>query len=182
MLHDRILFSKFSGWKFTLTKAEGCYLTDQTGHRLLDCTSGWNVTNLGWNNSEIAQAAQKALAEASYVPGWTTNRFQIELAQKLTAALPPALKTVARATSGTEANEEAIKTARAYTGRRIIVSFRETYHGQSLATLVLGYDHEGELAHAVGPFPSNFLQLDFPTVNSSTKNSEELLKEFGQRL
>lgn len=173
VIHDQILFSKFSGWKFTLDKAQGCYLTDQTGHKLLDFTSGWNVTNLGWNNREIAHAAQKALQEAGYVPGWADDRFQIELAQKLTAALPSPLNTAARATGGTEANEEAIKTARAYTGRRMIVSFKETYHGHSLATLALGYDHNGALARAVGPFPADFLQLDFP---------KEGLETFGQKL
>lgn len=182
MLHDQILFTKFSSWKFTLDKAQGCYLTDQTGHRLLDFTSGWNVTNLGWNNREIAHAAQKALQEASYVPGWTNDRFQIELAQKLTAALPPKLNTIARATGGTEANEEAIKTARAYTGRRLILGFKDTYHGHSLATLALGYNHDGELARAVGPFPADFFQLDFPAATAPTENPEDLLKEFGKHL
>lgn len=175
MLRDQILFSKFSGWEFTIVKAQGCSLTDQTGHKLLDFTSGWNVTNLGWGNSEIAHAAQKALQEASYVPGWADDRFQVELAQKITATLPPPLNTIARATGGTEANEEAIKTARASTGRKLIVGFKDAYHGQSLATLALGYDHEGDLARAVGPFPADFLQLDFPTVSSP-------LKEFGQKL
>lgn len=182
MIKNRITFSDFSRWRFDLDGALGSYLWDKSGQKLLDFTSGWNVTNLGWNNPEITEAVVKELERSSYVPGWSDDSAQIRLAQKLLDTLPQGLNTFARATGGTEAIEEALKTARAFTGRKKIVSFKDSYHGHSLGALALGYDPAGAIAKAVGPLPEGFIQLDFPAVLSESQDKDAVLTNFAGKL
>ena len=90
-----------------LERAEGSYLWTN-GKRLIDFTSGWNTTNLGWNNVEVSEAIIAQVGKNTYTPMWTADAAQIEYAKLLTAALPAELTAVGRATGGTEANEMAI--------------------------------------------------------------------------
>lgn len=182
MIKNHILYSDFSYWQFDITKAEGSYLWDQKGKKLIDFTSGWNVTNLGWNHSELKKAVNNQVKKNSYAPMWTADPIQNEYAQVLTDSLPKELSVIGRATGGTEANEEAIKTARAYTGRKKILGFKDTYHGQSYATLAIGYLPEYKIAKAIAPMPEGFLQMDFPKVYGRDQNEEAILEDFGKKL
>lgn len=178
MIKNQLSFSEFCRWRFDLDGALGSYLWDKNGKKILDFTSGWNVTNLGWNNPEITEAVIKELQRSSYVPGWSDDASQVRLAHTLGNSLPKGLNVFARATGGTEGIEEAIKTARAFTGRKKIVSFKDSYHGHSLGALALGYSGSGAVAQTVGPFPSDFTHLDFPSVTSGNQNKDEVLTNF----
>ncbi len=178
MIKNQIIFNEFCPWSFDLDSALGSYLWNKDGKKLLDFTSGWNVTNLGWNNTEITEAVIKELHRSSFVPGWSDDASQIRLVQELTKSLPKGLNIFARATGGTEAIEEAIKTARASTGRRKIISFKDSYHGHSLGALALGYDPAGIIAKAVGPLPADIIRLEFPSVSAGTPDKENKLKDF----
>lgn len=182
MIKNHLFFNEFSPWRFELDSALGSTLWDKNGNKLLDFTSGWNVTNLGWNNPEITEAVIKELKKSSYVPGWSDEMSQSRLAAELEKVLPEGLNVFARATGGTEAIEEAIKTARAFTERGTIVSFKESYHGHSLGALALGYHADGAIAKAVGPLPEGFLQIDFPAVFAENQEKDEALSTFADRL
>ena len=56
MIKNNIIYNSASDWSFNLKKAKGSYIWTTTDKKILDFTSGWNVTNLGWNNSEINKA------------------------------------------------------------------------------------------------------------------------------
>lgn len=182
MIKDHLFFNEFSPWRFDLDSALGATLWDKKGNKLIDFTSGWNVTNLGWNNPEITDAVIQELRKSSYVPGWSDDSSQSRLVAELEKVLPEGLNVFARATGGTEAIEEAIKTARAFTGRSKIISFRESYHGHSLGALALGYSHEGAVGKAVGPLPEGFLQIEFPSLESPKQDSDEVLAAFAGQL
>src|SRR5882672_9548379 len=138
MLKHRIIYSASLPWMFSVARANECYIYDEAGRFLLDFTSGWNVVNLGWNPPALVAEAEAQLRRNAYASIWTIDKVQAQFAQALTDALPEPLRAVGRATGGTEAIEEAIKTARAFTGRYEILGFRPTYHGQSLAALAVG--------------------------------------------
>ena len=162
MIKNRIIYNTFSDYKFKFTRAQGSFVWDDDGHKLIDFTSGWNVINLGWNHPEIAEAISIQVKKNVYAPMWTADPIQERYAEALTNSLPSSLRAVGRATGGTEANEEAIKTARAYTGKHKIIGFKDAYHGQSLSTLAIGYSPNYAVSKAVGPFVPGFIQMDFP--------------------
>lgn len=174
MIHENISYN--SDWLFTVKRAEGSYLWDQNDRRILDFSSGWNVANLGWNHSEIATAMIRQIQKNVYVPMETGEEIQYEYAKALLGVLPKELDTVSRVTSGTEANEQAIKIARAATGRKKIIGFSDTYHGQSLADISIGY--RKSYTTKISPLVPEFIQLEYPTTFLTKKSEKDTLDTF----
>ncbi|HVG01654.1 MAG TPA: aspartate aminotransferase family protein [Nitrospira sp.] len=173
MVKNHIIYNVYLDWSFDLSRAERSYLWTKDGQPLIDFTSGWNTTNLGWNHPEIAEALVAQAAQNTYAPMWTADAMQTKYADLLTEALPAPLTAVGRATGGTEANEMAIKTARAFTGRKTIVGFRETFHGQSVSTLALGFP---------GMPVQDFVQVTYPQTYRTDQSPEEILRKFAGEL
>jgi putrescine aminotransferase len=180
MIRNHIVYSDFSNYQFTLAKAEGNYLWDTDGRKLLDFTSGWNVTNLGWNHPEVNEAVAVQAKKNVYAPMWSADRIQEEYATELVSSLPKGLDAVCRATGGTEANEEALKIARAVTGRKTIVGFRDTYHGQSFGSIALGT--RPEWATDIAPLVPDIMQIPYPSMYRETRPEREVLAEFLTKL
>lgn len=179
MINKRIAYSLLSDWKFKVIKAQGSFLWTHYGKKLIDFASGWNVTNLGWNHPEVNAAIIQQVKRNVYVPIWTSEEIQEEYAHKLTSCFPKELNTVIRTTGGTEANEVAIKLSRAATGRKKIIGFKDTYHGQLFATMALGF--RPKYIREIGPVVPNFIQLDYP-YSQNVKNSSSILKNFLEAL
>jgi len=173
MVKNHIIYNMYLDWSFDMERAEGSHLWTKNGQQLIDFTSGWNTTNLGWNHPEVAEAMVLQVKKNTYAPMWTADAAQNEYAALLTGALPAPLTAVGRATGGTEANEMAIKTARAFTGRNTILGFRETYHGQSVSTLAIGFP---------GPPVHDFVQLTYPQTYRTDRSPECVLQEFAGEL
>ncbi|HTD89610.1 MAG TPA: aspartate aminotransferase family protein, partial [Burkholderiales bacterium] len=165
---------------FDLDRAEGSFLWTKEGRKLIDFTSGWNTTNLGWNHPEIADAMIAQVRRNSYAAMWMAEDAQREYAGMLTSALPEGLTAVGRATGGTEANEMAIKTARVLTGRKQIVGFQQTYHGQSAETLQIGFPAP-YIRESVA-LGTDFTQLDYPQTYRSDCSPEQVLQAFADKL
>ncbi|MDA1317011.1 MAG: aspartate aminotransferase family protein [bacterium] len=180
MINNRIIYTTSSPWIFNLGKAEGCFIWDDTDHKMLDFTCGWNVTNLGWNHPEILEAVRKQLDINTYNPMETTDPMQAAYAQELTDSLPAGLDVIGRTTGGTESNEEAIKTARAFTKRKKIIGFVDTYHGQSYADMSIGY--RPEYVSAIAPMAPEFYQIPYPALYRSDLSEEKLLGDFTEVL
>lgn len=180
MLTNRIIYNEYSPWTFALSKAKGDFIWTSKGKKLIDFTSGWNVTNLGWNNPEVTKALVNQAKKSSYAPMWSSDPIQEEYAKYLTKSLPQDLVAVARATGGTEANEEAMKSARAYTGRKKIIGFKETYHGQSFGTMSLGYPPD--YVKSISPLVGGFIQIDFPETYRDERDENDILVEFTEKL
>jgi len=182
MIKNRISYTEFSDWRFDVLKAKDSFIWKQNRKKLIDFTSGWNVINLGWNNSEITSALIEQAKKNVYAPMWSADPIQNKYAEALTNSLPKELYVVGRATGGTEANEEAIKTARSYTGRKKILGFKDSYHGQSFGTLALGYLPEYIESMEIAPLVGDFIQMDFPKVYGKKVDQKKILSEFGEKL
>jgi 4-aminobutyrate aminotransferase-like enzyme len=176
MIRKNIIYNSASDWIFDFSGAKGVYLWTANGKKLLDFTSGWNVSNLGWNNGEIQKAMITQIKKNLYAPMETSDPVQLQLAELLTKSLPKNLVAIGRTTGGVESNEEAIKTARAYTGRSKILGFYHAYHGQSLSMLSMILK-DSEMSE-IGPRYPNFLNMEYPATYKSDKNEIQLLKEF----
>lgn len=175
MIKNGILYSNFSDYKFKLAKAEGSILWDDAGNRLIDFTAGWNVANLGWNHPEVVEAFIAQASQNTYAPMWTADPMQEKYAAALLEAYP-GMDTAIRVTGGTEANEVAIKLARAATGRKKIIGFRDTYHGQLFAALALGF--RPEYVPDVSPLVPEFIQMDYPRASNDDQASAQALQVF----
>ena len=175
MIKHHIVYNPVVDWRFDLSKAEGPFLWDSNNKRYIDFSSGWNTTNLGWNNPEVNQAVAEQTKKNVYAPMWTADEIQSRYAEELTNSFPQKLDAVCRATGGTEANEMALKIARAVTSRQRIVSFAHTYHGQSFGTLALGFIPS--YVKQIAPLVPEFIQLDYPNAYAG-KSEEEVLSAF----
>lgn len=174
MIRNYIAYN--GNFDLTITRAEGNYLWDHNGRKILDFSSAWNVTNLGWNHPEIAQAMIEQIQKNTYVPYEVGTEIQYQYAEELRRVLPKELDVFSRVTGGTEANEQAIKIARAATGRKKIVGFYDTYHGESLGSISIGYREK--YTTKIAPLVPEFVHLQFPTTTLTGKSEEETLNNF----
>jgi taurine--2-oxoglutarate transaminase len=123
-----------------VVSAQGCYFTDSTGKRYLDLSSQLMCSNLGHGNRAVIDAIKQQAEELAFVaPGYTT-RARAELTAELLAILPRGLTKMFFTTSGTEANEAAIKIARLFTGKHKILSRYASYHGSTAGSMSLTGD------------------------------------------
>ncbi|MBV7328188.1 aminotransferase class III-fold pyridoxal phosphate-dependent enzyme [Chloroflexi bacterium TSY] len=116
-----------------LTGGEGIYVIDADGHRLLDFTNNNTSLILGHSHPAVVEAIQKQLTQ-----GTGFNRptpFEIEMAELLCARVP-SLERVRFCNSGTEAALNAMRAAKAFTGKRKIAKFEGAYHGTGEYALV----------------------------------------------
>jgi taurine--2-oxoglutarate transaminase len=124
------------GWApLHIADAEGCYFIDGTGKRYLDFSSQLMCVNLGHKNRAVIEAiAAQARALPYIAPGYATD-VRVELSQLLLEVLPAGLEKFFFTTSGTEANEAAIKIARMFTGKTKILARYRSYHGSTMASI-----------------------------------------------
>src|SRR2546423_1630536 len=103
------------------------------GREYLDFISGICVANLGHAHPEVVAAIQRQAADYLHVMvyGEYVLPVQVELAARLARLAPDPLDTVYFTNSGTEANEGALKLAKKLTGRRRLVAFEGSFHGDS---------------------------------------------------
>ncbi len=99
-----------------ITRADGVYLWDSEGQKMLDGMSGLWCVQIGYGNEELAEAGYEALKRLPYYNHFfkTSNPYTIELATKLASILPEGHERVLFANSGSEANDTALKLIRYY--------------------------------------------------------------------
>jgi taurine--2-oxoglutarate transaminase len=129
------------GWKpLHVVDAEGCFFIDAAGKRYLDFSSQLICSNLGHKNQAVIDAICDQARRLPYIgPGFTCD-VRAELTRVLLEVFPQGLTKFFYGTSGTEANEAAIKIARLYTGKYKIVSRYRSYHGSTAGSLALTGD------------------------------------------
>jgi glutamate-1-semialdehyde 2,1-aminomutase len=126
-------FKGVGGSPVFFERGEGAFLTDVDGNRYIDYVGSWGPMLLGHGNPEVV-AAVRAQAERALGFGAPTE-LEIELAE-LVVAMVPSIEKVRMVNSGTEATMSAIRLARGFTGRDLIVKFDGCYHGHSDSLLV----------------------------------------------
>jgi len=128
-------FGAVGGTPRFVVRGEGAYVVDADGHRYVDLVQSWGALLFGHARPEIVHAA-RAAAERGTTFGAPTEA-EVELAERITAAMP-SIEMVRLVSSGTEAAMSAIRLARGFTGRDLVVKFEGCYHGHSDALLAAG--------------------------------------------
>lgn len=181
MIETSIVYRNMKKYNFfKMSKADGSFLWDRNGKKYIDFTSAWNVTNLGWNNPEIKDALVSQANKNVQGLLWGSDPIQEDLAAKLISILPHGLDACTKATGGTEAIEEAIKISRAATGKKKIIGFKKSYHGQLFASLAIGSPYE--IVEKISPLVPECLQMDFPTIDKGEENFKTFLEDMEKTL
>ena len=126
-------FRQVGGVPRFVTKANGPYFWDADNKRYIDLIMSWGPMIAGHAHPEIVEAVQKA-ATSSFSFGAPTEG-EIELAERI-CGLMPSIEQIRMVSSGTEATMSALRLARGYTGRDLIVKFEGCYHGHADSLLV----------------------------------------------
>jgi taurine---2-oxoglutarate transaminase len=122
-----------------ITKAEGSYVWDRYGNRLLDFTSQLVFTNLGHQHPRVVKAIQEQAATLCTIAPSYANGARSEAARLIASHTPGDLNRIFFTTGGADANEHAIRMARLHTGRQKVLSTYRSYHGGTqLAVNVTG--------------------------------------------
>ena len=121
-------------------RAQGVYVYDQDGKRYIDFSSQLMNVNIGHGHAKVKAAVLKQMDELSFVyPGMATEA-RAKLGKKLAEITPASLTKSFFTLGGAEAVENAIKLARAVTGRHKIVSLYRSYHGATYGAMSAGGD------------------------------------------
>ncbi|MCQ4638593.1 4-aminobutyrate--2-oxoglutarate transaminase [Anaerovorax odorimutans] len=144
-------------------KAEGAMVQDVDGNVFLDFVAGIGVLNIGHSHPEVVEAV-KAQADKYFAPN--LNVFNYEqyprLAEKLNEIIPiEGEKKTILVNTGAEADENAVKLARRYTGRSEIICFAGAFHGRSYMTMAMTSKCH-PYKTGFGPLPQGVNRFPFP--------------------
>ena len=148
-----------------IIKADGIYLFDPAGKKYIDFISGIGVNNLGHAHPDIIKAIHNQADDYLHtmVYGEHIQSPQVRLAQKLSENLPINLNKIFFLTSGAEAIDGSIKTARKSTGRQKIYSFKNAYHGSTYGAMSLMNDDSKTSPY--GPGVTDVFHFDYNELN-----------------
>lgn len=126
-------FTGVGGDPFFVKSGKGARITDADGNELIDYVLSWGPLVLGHAHPEVVEAVTKALEQGSSF-GIPTEA-EIRLAEKIIAHVP-SIEKVRLVNSGTEAAMSALRLARGYTGRDLVIKVEGCYHGHVDSLLV----------------------------------------------
>ncbi len=162
--------------QIAIDHAEGALVTDVDGNTFIDFVGGIGTLNVGHRPSQVIESlhaqADKLLHFSALVG---TYEPYIELCERLNAVVPISgpCKTLL-GNSGAEGVENAIKIARAATGRPAIIAFEGAYHGRTLMTLSLTSKYS--FKRTFGPFMPEIYRAPFPSAYRMGVSEEEAVE------
>lgn len=149
------------GLPLELTRAEGPFVQDADGNVYVDLGVGIGVHNAGHRPPQVTRAAKAQLDKLTHICYMvSTYGPYTDLAEVMAEICPPGLTQSIFLNSGSEAVENAVKIARAYTKKPWIVSFRTAFHGRTLLDISLT-GKEKPYREGFGPLVQEVLILDY---------------------
>ena len=132
---DRWQLPTYSKLPIALVRGEGCWVWDADGRRYLDLYGGHCVALAGHCHPRLVEAVREQAGRLLFYSNVVYSDARARAAEKVAALAPVGLQRVFFCNSGTEANETALKLARKHTGRRVVVSMADGFHGRTLGSL-----------------------------------------------
>jgi len=173
-------FRSVGGDPVFLDRGEGAQVWDADGNQYIDYLGSWGPLLLGHRHPEVIEALRQAL-EIGTSFGASTER-EVEFAETIRRAVP-SLELVRLVNSGTEAVMSAIRLARGFTGRDLVVKFDGCYHGHVDSLLVKGGSGLATLgiSDSAG-VPAAFSATTVPLPYNSAGAVEEAFHAHGDRI
>lgn len=163
-----------TAYKAVIKRGEGAMFEDVDGNIFLDWIGGVGVLNIGYSNPECIEAVKEQADKFFHsMFNITTHEGYVALAEKMNEIVPVKgdQKKTMFVCSGSEADENAVKIARNYTGRPNIIVFTGAFHGRTSLTMTM----TAKKAYAVGmgPFPDGVYRAEFPNLYRTPGNMTE---------
>ena len=133
----------------TIARADGIWIEDTAGRRYMDF-HGNSVHHIGYGHPRLKAAIRDQMDALPFAPRRFTNDVAVDLAERLGALAPGDLSKVLFTTGGSDANEVALKIARAATGRFKTLSFWDAFHGAGFGAASVGGEATFR-SHMAGP-------------------------------
>ncbi|MBC2078727.1 acetylornithine transaminase [Listeria booriae] len=164
------LFPTYAKFPIEIVEGKGTVVKDANGKEYLDFTSGIAVCNLGHCNEAVLAAVQQQLTQIWHTSNLFESSIQEQVADKLTAG---SKRAVFFCNSGAEANEAALKLAKKHTGCDEIITFQQSFHGRTIATMTATgqgkiHDGFGTLLPGFTYLPYNDLEALEQTISEQT--------------
>ncbi len=162
--------------------ARGCWFWTPEGKRYLDFNSQLMCVNIGHGHPKVIKAVQDQVATLAYANPFMATEPRARLGKKLAEITPGDIDTFFFTNGGAEANENAIKLARLYTGRHKILARYRSYHGATGGAMMLTGDPRRWAAepgmpgvvHVLDPYHGS--QRGWDDVGAALANLEEVIQ------
>ena len=160
-------------FNFVSERAEGSYIYTDDGRKLLDFTSGSGVTNTGHCHPKVVEAIREQAglflhAQANIV----IHKPMLQLIEELRKIVPASMDSFFFSNSGAEALENAVKIAKAVTGRQNVIVFNGSFHGRTHVTMALTTSKTIYRA-GFAPLPAGIYVSPFPYAFNLGMSEEE---------
>jgi len=173
-------FKSVGGHPPFIARGEGSHIFDADGNEYIDYVGSWGPLLLGHRHPDILDALEKALAIGTSFGAPTEQ--EVELAAAICHAVP-SIEMVRLVNSGTEATMSAIRVARGFTGRDLIVKFEGCYHGHVDSLLVKAGSGLATLGIAdTQGVPKAFCDTTIALPYNSPEAVEEAFHAHGDRI
>lgn len=181
--HTLYDWSSQSGLKpLPVTDAKGVYFHTADGKRYLDFNSQLMCVNAGYGDRRIIEAIQKQAEQLAYIGPFMATEVRARLGAKLAQLLPGDINKFFFTLAGADANENAIKIARAVTGRQKILARYRSYHGSGGNAMQATGDPRrwanegpvGGVIHVLDPYHG--IQRGWDTPEEALANLEETIQ------
>ncbi len=173
-------FGSVGGSPLFIKSANADRIYDVDGNEFIDYVCSWGPGILGHAHPQVIEAVQKACVDG--LTFGAPTKKELELAELITDAMP-SIEKVRLVNSGTEATMSAIRTARGYTGRDMIIKFRGNYHGHSDGLLVKA--GSAALTTAVpdsAGVPASYTQNTLVAEYNNEESVRELMEQYGDNV
>lgn len=173
-------FGSVGGSPLFIKSANADHIYDVDGNEFIDYVCSWGPGILGHAHPQVIEAVKKACVDG--LTFGAPTKKELELAELITDAMP-SIEKVRLVNSGTEATMSAIRTARGYTGRDMIIKFRGNYHGHSDGLLVKA--GSAALTTAVpdsAGVPASYTQNTLAAEYNNEDSVRELMEQYGENV
>ena len=152
------LFDVYPLFDVTIDHGKGCYVYDDKGQEYLDFYGGHAVISIGHCHPRYLQTMQQQASKLSFYSNAVRNPLQVQLAQKLGPICGYDDYQLFLINSGAEANENALKLASFYTGKKKVIAFGHAFHGRTSAAVNVTQNPKIQ-APINATFPVDFFEL-----------------------
>ena len=173
-------FGSVGGSPLFIKSANADRIYDVDGNEFIDYVCSWGTGILGHAHPQVIEAVKKACVDG--LTFGAPTKKELELAELITDAMP-SIEKVRLVNSGTEATMSAIRTARGYTGRDMIIKFRGNYHGHFDGLLVKA--GSAALTTAVpdsAGVPASYTQNTLVAEYNNEDSVRELMEQYGENV
>lgn len=129
------LFDVYTVFPINIIKGKGCYVYDDCGNSYLDFYGGHAVISIGHSHPYLVKCMSEQMQDLMFYSNSVVNKLQEKLAYELGEISGYPDYSAFFVNSGAEANENALKLASFHTGKRKIISFKNSFHGRTSAAV-----------------------------------------------